>query len=435
MPKHDHQGEFSAVREIRKKIRLLNSIVTFVIVMLFLVILRYVYQPVTFSLNFLPDISIAVITGIVFFLSLIGLYLLRMLSRQAVGMIEDYGSKLEKILNLTSDLREEIHGDVLLDKIVDYALSITRSEAGSILLIDEKNKLSFKIAKGENAHLLLGTQTEVGKGIAGWVAEKGTTVRIPDASVDERFNPEIDEITGIKTRSVLCVPLKTRSGIVGVLELLNKREGQSYGKRDEDVITYLAEQAAISIIRAKFFEDQKNYEIHLTEMMLGAMDIHIPENRGHSKRVARYGNMIAGMLDMPEERKKKLYFACLLHDIGFLKVKSDDVYKREEFVRHPVLGYEMISPISFYSDIAPFILSHHERYDGNGYPSKLKGEEIPLEARIIAIAEAFDAMTSQISYRVPMGFDEAKEELKRNAGKQFDPALVELFVRNTESET
>jgi putative methionine-R-sulfoxide reductase with GAF domain len=433
MPKHDQKGEIAAVHEIKKKIRLLNLIVTFVIVVLFLVILRYAYHPVGFPLDFLPDISIALITGIVFALALIGLYLFRMLSRQTVGIIQEYGSKLERILDITSDLREEIHGDILLEKIMDYALSITRSEAGSILLLHDDNKLAFTIVRGEKADLLLGTHTEVGKGIAGWVAEKGLSVRIQDASKDERFNPEIDAMTGIKTKSVLCVPLKTRSRIVGVLELLNKDQGQSYGKTDEAVITYLAEQAATSIIKTRFFEDQKNYEIHITEMMLGAMDVHIPENRGHSRRVARYGNVIAGMLDLPEERKKKLYFACLLHDIGFLKIRSDDAYKKEEFMRHPVVGYEMINPISFYTDIAPFILHHHERYDGGGYPSQLKGEDIPLEARIIAVAEAFDAMTSHISYRVPISFDEAKEELKRNAGKQFDPELVKLFVKNIKS--
>jgi HD-GYP domain-containing protein (c-di-GMP phosphodiesterase class II) len=94
----------------------------------------------------------------------------------------------------------------------------------------------------------------------------------------------------------------------------------------------------------------------------------------------------------------------------------------------------MIKPINFYADIAPFILYHHERYDGYGYPSKLGGEAIPLEARIIAIAEAFDAMISMTSYRVPVSFHEAIDELRRKAGTQFDQELVEIFATNIEPQ-
>lgn len=430
MPMHSHESGVAPVHEIKNKLRLVNSIVTFVIVVLFLVILRYVYQPAVLSPYFLPNISMALITGIVFFLSLIGLYLSKMLSRQTFGIIQDYSSKLESILNIINVITEETHSDILLDKIMDYALSVTESEAGSILLLQDKNKLAFKIVKGERAHSLQETYVEVGKGIAGWVAQKGLPLRISDASRDERFDPDIDGMKGSEKKSILCVPLRTKSGIVGVLELFNKKDRQSYTKSDEEIIAYLADQAAISITKTQFLEDQKNYEIHVTEMMLGAMDTHISEKHGHSKRVARYANVIAGALDLSEEQRKKLYFACLLHDIGFLKIKSGDVFKKEEFMTHPVVGYEMIHPISFYSDIAPYILYHHERYDGSGYPSKLKGEGIPLEARIIAIAEAFDEMTTRTSYRDPISLDEAKEELKRNAGTQFDPRLVELFVEN-----
>ena len=94
----------------------------------------------------------------------------------------------------------------------------------------------------------------------------------------------------------------------------------------------------------------------------------------------------------------------------------------------------MIRPINFYAGIAPFILHHHERYDGTGYPLRLTGEEIPLESRIIAIADAFDVMVNETSYKVPLGFDAAIEELQRNAGTQFDFWLVEVFVQNISPE-
>jgi HD-GYP domain-containing protein (c-di-GMP phosphodiesterase class II) len=282
--------------------------------------------------------------------------------------------------------------------------------------------------RGEAAEKLTGAGVDMGKGIAGWVAEHGMPVRISDASTDDRFDPAIDLLTGYETRSVLCVPLRTSSGVLGVLELLNKEGGHAYRERDEEIITYLAEQAAISILKTKFYEDQKNYEIHLTDMLLEAIDFHIPEKKGHSRRVARYGNIMAKGFGMSDDEQKRLYFASLLHDVGFLKLDSGSTFKKEEYMRHPVVGYEMISPINFYADIAPFILHHHERYDGYGYPSGMKGEEIPIEARIVAIAEAFDAMTSASSYRVPVSFEEAVKELQRKAGTQFDPELVQLFT-------
>lgn len=427
----DHRGHNSVIEEISKKFRFSITIVAFVIVTLFAVIVRYLFAPVSAFLDFLPNISIGVIIVITFFLSLVGLYYSLSISRQVLRIVRDYGSRLEQILAITRDMGEEIYGDVLLEKITDHAMAITNSQAGSILLVDG-DALVFKIVKGEKANQLVGTSFEIGKGIAGWVAKHGEAARIADAAHDPRFTRDIDAMTGFETKTVLCVPLKTKSGVIGVLELLNKQGGHAYRERDEVIIKYLAEQAAGSIIKTKFFEDQKNYEIHLTEMLLEAIDYHIPEKRGHSRRVARYGNIIAKGMNMAEDEKKRLYFASLLHDVGFLKINPDDAFKKEEFMRHPSIGYEMINPINFYEDIAPFILHHHERYDGYGYPSGLKGENVPLEARIIAIAEAFDAMVSTTSYRVPVGFHEALDELKRKAGTQFDEELVEIFVNNIE---
>jgi HD-GYP domain-containing protein (c-di-GMP phosphodiesterase class II) len=426
------RSENSAILEIARKIRLSIFIYVFVILTLFAVIVRHLYEPVASYADFLPEVSSTYVVALSLFLALICLYLAVRLAKQILRIVRDYSSRLEKILNMTRDLREEVYGDILLEKIMDYALSITDSDAGSILLVDN-GKLVFKIVRGEKSLQLAGTSVEFGKGISGWVAETGKPLRIAEAAGDARFNAETDAFAGHETRAVLCVPLKAKMQVIGVLELLNRENGHGFRERDEDVITFLAAQAAISIIRTKFLEDQKNYEIHLTEMLLEAIDFQIPEKRGHSRRVARYGNIIAkGLISMSEEEKKKLYFASLLHDVGFLKINSDEIFKREEFMKHPVIGYEMISPINFYADIAPFILHHHERYDGHGYPSGLKGEEIPLGARIIAIAEAFDAMISTPSYRMPVSFPEALGELRHKAGTQFDPELVDMFVTNIE---
>lgn len=420
----------ATIQEIRNKIRSIIFVVSFVIATLFSIIFVYLYKPIFPVFDFFPDLSVSVIISFTFILGLLGLYLFITSLRQTLRIIDDYSTRLDRLLNITKELREEVYSDILLEKIMDYALSITHSTAGSLLLVEDSDKLVFKIVRGEKASPLLGTFIEMGKGLTGWAAEKAVTVRSDDVSKDNRFNPELDSVTGFETRSIMCVPLKTKERVIGVLILLNKENGHPYRSRDEEIITYLAEQASISILKTRFSEDQKNYEIHLTEILLEAIDFQLSDKHGHSKRVARYSNIIAKALNISEDAQKKIYFASLLHDVGFLKMRPGDVYNREELMKHPVIGYEMIKPINFYAGIAPIILHHHERYDGHGYPSQLKGDEIPIAARIICIAEAFDAMTSTISYKIPISFEDALDELRKHSGTQFDPDLVQVFVSN-----
>lgn len=425
----DHSN--AIIVQIRKRIFTVNVIMSVVVLSFLVIFFRYVFSPIIPFMNYIPDVSVSLVVTFIFFLSVVGLYLSMQLSKETIRIIQDYSNRLERMLGITRDLREEIYGDILLEKIMDYALSITDSAAGSLLLLDEKKKLVFKIVRGEKAAELLGTAVELGKGITGSVALEGKSLSISDVKKSELFNPQFDALTGFETKSILCVPLKTSSGVIGVLAVLNKEGGHHYRQRDEEILSYLAEQAAISILKTKFVEDQKNYEIHLTDLLLETIDFQQPEKKGHALRVARYSNVLAKALGMSMEEKKRLYFASLLHDVGFLKIDPDEAYKKDVYMQHPVIGYEMIRPITFYTEIAPFILYHHEQYDGNGYPpTKRKGENIPLEARIIAIAEAFDAMTSPLSYKVPLTYEDALQELKQKAGTQFDPKLVDLFVSN-----
>lgn len=426
----------AVVENIKHQIRVLNGIVLLIVYALLLLVVRFLYV----FLDYLSAPSLVAIVSIVAGLVVTGMYVANSAAKKAIKTIDEYTNKLKGFLSATSDIREIVHGDILLENIMESSLRITGADAGSILLA-EGDRLAFKVVKGGASNKITGLSIPKSQGLVGWVVDNGSAIRIDDAKNDSRFDSEVDKITGYDTKTVLCAPLRLNSGTIGALELINKKDGV-FSSDDENLITYFANQAATAIASAKFHEDQKNFEIHLTDVLLDAMDTHIYEKSGHSKRVAKYCLLMARAINMTEEEKKKLYRACLLHDIGFLKIKTKDIKSKDEYKAHPQLAYEMLQPINFYSDILPFILHHHERYDGKGYPSGLKGEDIPLESRMIAIAEAFDAMISRNSYKYvgrpveenisysARGFRSSIEELKNNSGTQFDGELVEIFVSN-----
>lgn len=161
---------------------------------------------------------------------------------------------------------------------------------------------------------------------------------------------------------------------------------------------------------------------------------------GHTERVVVYSNLLAQRLNLPEAERKILKYGAYLHDIGKIEIPQEVLNKKMklsekewEYIRkHPVDGAEIIKPVSALADVIPLILHHHERYDGGGYPSKLKGEEIPKLVKILSIADSFDAMTSNRPYRPRMSYEEAILELERCKFTQFDPELVDVFISAVE---
>ena len=158
--------------------------------------------------------------------------------------------------------------------------------------------------------------------------------------------------------------------------------------------------------------------------------------RGHSDRVSEYSVLIGEKLGLPEDQIKTLRIGGLFHDIGKIGIPdsillkpaklTDDEYS--QIKNHPSIGAHILGSAVIFKDIIPIVKHHHERYDGNGYPSRLKGEEIPYMARIAAVADTFDAMTSRRSYRGPIDIEHVKEEIKRCEGTQFDPQIAEVFL-------
>ena len=158
--------------------------------------------------------------------------------------------------------------------------------------------------------------------------------------------------------------------------------------------------------------------------------------RGHSDRVSEYSYIIGKYLNLPEDDLKKLKLGGLFHDVGKIGVPDSILLKTEkltddeysEIKNHPAIGKHILSNAKIFENIIPIVFHHHEKFDGNGYPEKLAGQNIPLHARIAAIADTFDAMTSKRSYRNALSLDIVRNELSRCSGTQFDPEILKVFL-------
>jgi len=205
----------------------------------------------------------------------------------------------------------------------------------------------------------------------------------------------------------------------------------------------MANQIGVAIQNLKLIEDlsltlkelEKSYENTL-ETLVSALDFREHETQFHSKRVAMFAVKLAEVMGLAEEERKYIYWGGLLHDIGKIGVSDNILLKpgpltKSEWVemkKHPEIGYKILGEVDFLGPAKDIVLYHHERWDGKGYPYGLKNEEIPLYARIFSVADALDAITSERPYRRARTFREAKKEIKRNSGTQFDPEVVKVFL-------
>lgn len=158
--------------------------------------------------------------------------------------------------------------------------------------------------------------------------------------------------------------------------------------------------------------------------------------RDHSKRVRSLTQMVVDRMDLDKASRERICQSAIIHDIGKIMLAPEYINKSgplsdDEWLcvkHHPISGKEILEPIEFFEDILPIIYHHHERYDGTGYPDGIGGEEIPLGARILSVTDAYDAMTSKRAYRDELDPKHARRELENNAGSQFDPKIVEIFL-------
>lgn len=263
---------------------------------------------------------------------------------------------------------------------------------------------------------------------------KGKTVSIENLSAQQKPG-QLDRIlseAGIAT--LLAVPLVSRDKVKGVL-LLGDRQPGGFAREETFVIEKIASQISVALENAKLYEDMRSLFIGTVSSLANAIDAKSPWTKGHSERVMNIAANIAEEMGLSELFVEQIKIAGLLHDIGKIGIleallEKPDKISDEEFppmLLHPEKGVAILSPIEQLQDVLPAIRHHHERYDGTGYPDGLKGEEIPLQARIVAVADAFDAMVSDRPYKKGFSVQKALRVLERGAGTQFDPVVVECF--------
>jgi HD-GYP domain-containing protein (c-di-GMP phosphodiesterase class II) len=192
----------------------------------------------------------------------------------------------------------------------------------------------------------------------------------------------------------------------------------------------------VAIQNAQLFQDVQESFLSTVKALAQAVDAKDSYTAGHSSRVTLYATIIAEQLGLPESEVRKVRLSSLLHDVGKIGIRDSVLSKPgqltdEEFAvmkSHPAVGETILKPVTQLAEVIPGVVSHHERFDGRGYPRGLKGEEIPLQGRIIGVADAFDAMTSDRVYRPRLSDEVAIAELKKHSGTQFDSRVVKAFL-------
>lgn len=325
-----------------------------------------------------------------------------------------------------------------INKLLEMVLDLTATVLGgvktsSVILYDEEtNSLQVMLYKGSRSVETL-QPIQVGEGIAGKVFEKGEPIIINDFKATPNEEGK---------RSSICVPLKIKDKTIGVLSVSDKVSGATFDASDLEMLVTLASQISVTLYNAQLYEDLESSYLSAVRALANSIDAKDPYTRGHSERVARYSVEIGRTLGLNSDEIKNLHVGALLHDIGKISISESIINKNdklsdseyETMKTHPSRGADIIEPARFLREKVPLIRYHHERYDGKGYPEGLKGLDIPLMARIICVADSYDAMTSKRAYRDTMPRQDARNELIRCSGTQFDPKIVNAFLVVLEDE-
>jgi HD-GYP domain-containing protein (c-di-GMP phosphodiesterase class II) len=360
-----------------------------------------------------------------------------------------HAERMRSMIDIFEQIGSTLDRDKLLRMMIEYARQVINAEACSLFLVDE-------VTRENVLHLATNAESELspeqvrvppGRGIIGHVVDEGVPVLVPDVSKDERHYRQVDQSSGFVTRAILAVPLRTRTvqlgeergsistRLIGGFEAVNKQQG-TFDDQDASVLTTLANQAATVLQIADLYGDANNLFLDLIKALAAAIDAKDPYTEGHSQRVSDFSVEIARQVGLPPETVHRVRIGSLLHDVGKIGIPDVILLKpgrltEDEYgvmKQHPSIGANIMGQVRKLHDELPALSEHHERMDGSGYPLGLKGEHISLMGRIVAVADVFDAMTSDRPYRDGMPVEEVINYMLKQVGSQFDGSCVHALA-------
>ncbi len=357
----------------------------------------------------------------------------QLLQRMKNSLVE-HTWKLRQKLNELSVLYEvsELNGEIKsagdsLGIILKSAVMVLGGKSGSILLDDSANSdsaddLSEKAFWAENDIVAHDVQ-EANLSAAKEVFRSKKSLLIAS-----------HETYG-SIKDAIGVPIRSDDKIIGVIFVNDKKNGD-FSVADSRLLEILANQALGIIKLSNLHVDLQESYLNTIQALAETIDAKDRYTRGHSDRVAHYSGIIAKQLDLSKTDLEAIEIAAYLHDIGKIGISENILIKPSKLTpsemklmrTHPEISDKILQSVTFLEDVLPIVRHHHEHYDGAGYPDGLSGEKIPLGARILSVADAYDAMISNRPYRKALSKEEAVEELKSNSGSQFDPKIVKAFM-------
>lgn len=262
--------------------------------------------------------------------------------------------RLSALMETASVVSSSLDLNEVLDLVMNAAKDVVQAEASSVFCLDEeKRELYFETALGAKGEAAKQIRIPFGKGVVGWVAEKGEPLLVPDVSQDPRWFGQVDKASGFVTHSILAVPLKAKGRLIGVAEVLNKKGGGSFTQEDAELFQALARQAAVAMDNARLYRDLEDLFLSLIRTLVSIIDAKDPYTHGHSERVTQYALMVADRLGLEGEERRVVEISAILHDVGKMGLpdailRKPDRLTAEEFAevkRHPVKGAVIMSPI------------------------------------------------------------------------------------------